>query len=278
MGWSDVRLVAFDMDGTLLNEASQMTEETQEACRLLQATGRKLILSTGRTYVSARLPVHEFPFDGYVCSNGAAIYEKDGTLVHSTILPAGMVTEAIRKIRELPIYYEIHDTDSNRWMADEDRQRIDVENLSELRRFTFYKLSRVAPLEELIARLSSGEINAVKIFIWSRQAEQLQWVREQLAPYSNAAALTSSGDTNVEVMPKDVSKWTGLQYFLAQWKLTPEQVLAFGDADNDLDILSNVGHPVAMENATPALKRIARHVAGHHDKDGVASFIRAHLL
>jgi Cof subfamily protein (haloacid dehalogenase superfamily) len=283
--FSQLRLAAFDMDGTLLNANSQMAEITKEACRKLQATGCKLILSTGRTYASALLPIDNFPFDGYVCSNGATIHEADGTLVKSISLPAEMVVDMVHKIRQEPIYYELHDTASNRWMVKEDRERIErllsedtsVEGLS-LRRFSFYKWARVAELQELLSQVKSGATSVVKIFVWHREPERLNWVREQFGPWTEAATVTSSGMHNVEVIPKGVSKWDGLRYFCSKWGYTPEQVMAFGDADNDREMLTHAGFSVAMDNAEPEIKRLARFVTDDHDHDGVARFILEQVL
>jgi len=283
--FSRLRLAAFDMDGTLLNEQSQMTEATKEACRLLQASGCKLVLSTGRTYASAQLPIGGFAFDGYVCSNGATVLEADGTLVQHAALPLEMIQQAVHTLRQEPIYYELHDTESNRWMVQEDRERIEtlieedasVEGVS-LRRFSFYEWSRVVPLAEMMQRIATGESKIVKLFVWHPVPEALVPVREQLERWSDQADITSSGKHNVEVIPKGVSKWEGLTYFCRKWGIAPEQVMAFGDAENDREALSNVGFPVVMENASPAIKELARFIAPHHDEDGVARFIRERVL
>lgn len=285
MVFSKLRLAAFDMDGTLLDAHSNMTEVTKEACRQLQATGCKLVLSTGRTYASAHIPIDQFPFDGYVCSNGAAIFEADGTLVHSTLLPSDMLLDTVNRIRQQPIYYELHDTHSNRWMVREDRDRIEallaedtsVEGLS-LRRRSFYKLARIVELKELLPMIASGDSQIVKIFVWGRESEQLQWVREQVATWTDVVTITSSGDNNVEMIPKGISKWEGLRYFCQKWNLTSEQVMAFGDAENDREVLTSAGYSVAMENATPEIKQLARFVAKHHAQDGVAAFIKEQIL
>lgn len=279
------RLAAFDMDGTLLNEQSQMADATKEACLLLKEQGCKLVLSTGRTYGSALIPVDSFPFDGYVCSNGATVYEADGTMVRRTVLPKDMVIDAVHALRKEAIYYELHDTASNRLMVKEDRERLEalVEEDSSvegilMRRFAFYKLARVVPLAELLDQVGSGEREVVKLFIWHNNPERLDWVREQLEPFSDRSSITTSGKHNVEVIPHGVSKWEGLGYFCSKWGITPDQVMAFGDAENDREALTEVGYSVAMENASEAIKEISRYVAPHHNEDGVARFIRDNIL
>lgn len=278
-------LAAFDMDGTLLNRDSQMTEVTKEACRQLREQGCKLVLSTGRTYGSAQIPIDSFPFDGYVCSNGATLYEADGTLVQRRLLPKDIVIDVIHALRQEPIYYELHDTASSRLMVKEDRERLEklieednsIEGIS-MRRFAFYKLARVVPLAEMVEKISSGESEIVKIFIWHSSPEKLEWVRKQLDLWSTRTTITSSGDHNVEVIPQDVSKWEGLRYFCNKWGIQPEQVMAFGDADNDREALTGAGYSVAMENASEEIRKLAKYTAPHHNEDGVAKFIHEHVL
>lgn len=278
-------MAAFDMDGTLLNEASQMTEGTRAALFKLQEKGCKLVLSTGRMFGSAQVPIDSFPFDGYVCSNGAAIYEKDGTLVRRFYLSKEMVIDAIHALRQEPIYYELHDTNSNRWMVQEDRERLEaiieqdasVEGVS-MRQFAFYRLARVAPLAEMLQKIESGEAEIVKFFVWDNNPERLKRVAEQFSPWQEQVTITSSGKQNIEVIPHGVSKWEGLLYFCKTWGIAPEQVMAFGDAENDREALTGAGYSVAMENATPAIKEIAKYIAPHHNDDGVARFILERVL
>lgn len=285
MSLANVKIVAFDMDGTLLNGESRMADETKNACRKLQQQGCKLVIATGRTYFSARLPVDDFPFDGYVCSNGAAVYEQDGTLVQSTKLSAEIVLDAISKLRGKKIYYEVHDAASNRWMLQEDREQIEAlldeattdEGLA-LRKFSFYHLSKPVPERELVKQIQTGNYEIVKVFVWHTNPEELCEVREQLSIWDAQVTITSSGSRNFEINAYGVSKATGLQYFLDKWGIKPEESAAFGDADNDLEVFSLVGCPIAMENGTEKLKGIAGFIAPDHRENGVATFINENMI
>ncbi|AWX53722.1 Cof-type HAD-IIB family hydrolase [Brevibacillus brevis] len=278
-------MAAFDMDGTLLTQDSKLTEGTKEALRQLQQQGCKLVLSTGRMYGSAQMPIDSFPFDGYVCSNGGAVFEGDGTLVRRWLLPTEMVIGAIHALRQETIYYELHDTNSNRWMIKEDRERLEatmsedasVEGFSILN-FPYYRLARVEPLAEMLEKVESGEVEIVKFFIWHNEPDRLEWVKEQLKAWSEQVTITSSGKQNVEVIPQGVSKWEGLQYFCEKWGISPEKVMAFGDAENDREALTGAGYSVAMENASDEIKQVAKYIAPHHNEEGVARFIRERVL
>ncbi|MGC5326818.1 HAD family hydrolase [Brevibacillus sp. SYSU BS000544] len=285
MSLGNVKIVAFDMDGTLLNGESRMAEETKHACHLLQQQGCKLVIATGRNYYSAKLPVDEFPFDGYVCSNGAAVYEQDGTLVQSTLLSREAVLDTISKLRGKQLYYEVHDAANNRWMVQEDREQIETlldeapsdEGVS-WRKFSFHHLSRAVPEKELVERIQTGESEIVKIFVWHTNPDELIEVREQLTMWEEQVTITSSGNNNFEMIAKGVSKASGLQYFLDKWEIKPEESAAFGDADNDLEIFSLVGNPIAMENGTDQLKQLAKFIAPDHQENGVATFIMQRLI
>lgn len=285
MSFSRVKAVAFDMDGTLLNQHSEVTEATKAACEALRSSGRKLLIASGRTYKSARLPLEGLSFDGYVCSNGATVFEEDGQRVQATTLEPETVIGLLEEITRHPLYYEVHDVDSNRWIVQEDRARMEemigedqlIEGIN-LRRFTFYNLTALAGREELIRRIRDKELEIVKIFIWYPHPETLQQIRRELAHWEPDVQLTTSGTRNLEVIPRSVSKWEGLQYFCRKWGLSADEIMAFGDAENDLEILTEVGVSVAMENAPASVKEVARHIAGHHDEDGVARFIRHFVL
>lgn len=280
------RLAAFDMDGTLLNKNSQMTQATREACLALKEQGCRLILSTGRSYDAALLPIDAFPFDGYVCSNGALVLEADGTLVRKTLLPSHMVEETVGMLRQKGLYFELHDSASNRWMIEEDQPGVEKmlaqEPQTELvlfRRNVFHKLVRFIPLQELFGRMRAKQVEMVKIFVWDLKPAVLEEVREDLAgAWGDVVEITSSNAYNVEVLPLHVSKWEGIRYFCEKWGIGAEQVMVFGDADNDREALSQAGYAVVMENAPPEILQLADFVAPHHHEDGVARFLRQYVI
>lgn len=285
MSLAKVKLAAFDMDGTLLNEESHMTDATKEACTLLQQQGCKLVISTGRTYLSAKRPTDDFPFDGYVCSNGATVYEQDGTLVQSVLLPVDVVLATVAELRGKKIYYELHDADSNRWMVAEDRDEIeavleqaDCQDGLSLRKFSFYHVSKPVPEKKLVESVVSGNRPIVKVFVWHTDPGELMAVRQRLASWEQTATFTSSGSNNFEVIASGVSKASGLAYFFDKWGITAEETAAFGDSFNDLELLSAVGFPVVMDNADDEIKALAKYMAPDHRQNGVAQFIHQHLL
>ncbi|MGO0058543.1 HAD family hydrolase [Brevibacillus fluminis] len=285
MTFSHIKAVAFDMDGTLLDGRSELSQENRAACEALRASGRKILISTGRTYKSAQLPLDGFAFDGYVCSNGATVYEADGSMVHYHKLEAEAVIGILEKLHELPLYYEMHDIKSNRWIVKEDRQRMEemigedelIEGIN-WRRFTFYTMTASASREELFARIRSGELEIVKIFIWHARPEALIGVRHELERWASKALITTSGPHNLEMIPPGVSKWEGLQYFCRKWELSAEEVMAFGDSDNDLEMLTYAGASVAMENSSATIERVAKFRAGNHIENGVAQFINQYIV
>ncbi|MDL2206165.1 HAD-IIB family hydrolase, partial [Eubacteriales bacterium OttesenSCG-928-N13] len=90
--------------------------------------------------------------------------------------------------------------------------------------------------------------------------------------------ISSSWHDNIEVMSKDAAKGLALGALLDHFGLTRDQLMAFGDNDNDLDMLRAAGHPVAMQNAVPQLKQAAEIIAPHHDDSGVGQVIEEYIL
>ncbi|MGG0756408.1 HAD family hydrolase [Brevibacillus laterosporus] len=295
MSVADCKIVAFDMDGTLLNGEAKISRETWKACEELQQRGVKLLLSTGRPFVSARIASDYYPFDGYVCSNGAALFTEDGTLVKYAELPREVIISLVEISRQKDIYYEVHDQNSNRWMVEEDKERIGEMLFSEPfitegitlehtkreyanRQFSYNELAKFMLKDELVSKIASGEFVISKMFFWHKDTNVLKWLREQTTEFVGQVSLTSSGPFNMEVIPLGLSKWVGLQTFMQKWNVPAAEIAAFGDAMNDFEILSHVGHPVVMENAQDEVKKLARYMAKHHCEDGVACFIREYML
>ena len=86
--------------------------------------------------------------------------------------------------------------------------------------------------------------------------------------------MTSSISQLLEISYKDAGKKSGVKFLTEYLGLSRENVAAFGDADNDTDMIEYAGTGIAMENAAPHLKEIADHITLHHDKDGVAYAFR----
>lgn len=99
-------------------------------------------------------------------------------------------------------------------------------------------------------------------------------IMDRIRKATDEVYMTSSISQLLEISYKDAGKKSGVKFLTEYLGLSRENVAAFGDADNDTDMIEYAGVGIAMENAAPHLKQIADHITLHHDKDGVAYAFR----
>ncbi|GAB7386902.1 Cof-type HAD-IIB family hydrolase [Bacillaceae bacterium] len=284
-GWKEaIRLLAFDLDGTLLNEENRISDRNRQALLAMKKRGLKLLVTTGRTLPSAQEVCAGIPFDGYVCSNGMISYDEKYGLLHKEWIPGEVVLRLLSEVRKKRMFYEIHDEFGNRLVMGEDmdflRESIEglkpegmVEGEWESRHRIFTRLRPQAE-RELSQRIAREELAILKLFVWHKDKAVLRALQKEWTLAKIPVSLTSSSPHNIEVNKRGINKWVGLQTQLRRFRLTGEQVLVFGDGLNDVEILRNAGWSVAMGNAEAAAKAAAKAFTLSNREDGVAHYLQ----
>ncbi|MDL9977981.1 Cof-type HAD-IIB family hydrolase [Microbacterium sp. ASV49] len=258
------RLVATDLDGTLLDESGHVTARTRAALDAVRAAGIIVVPVTARQPIGVRQIAEEAGFDGWIlCGNGAyavhlgtretlfadelevpvqqRIARELGAripdLVYASVREAGEVFVAERGYAELAAY-----SDHKREPA-----TMDTRPLSEV---------LAAPSLKLVIRHRTIPTSAIFATL------------DELDPHGFEATL--SGAPFVEVMAEGVTKATGLAHLCAKLGIDRSEVLAFGDALNDVSMLRWAGCGIAMANAEPEALAAADEVAPSNSEDGVA--------
>lgn len=264
-GWLP-RLVALDLDGTLLTSDKRITERSRAAVGRLAARGVRVVLCTGRPPRSTvgyadELDLHH-PF---VCYNGAATFDpvSDELRVRHRLDPE-VVREAVARLRAaFPGVAAGLETDSGWYLEPE----VAVRRRSEAR-LGDDEPTAVGPIESF---LGSG---AIKLLVSHPGvgAEALAGAVEGLPVYR-----TWSSPAMLELMAPEVDKRSALQELAAGLGLEPAEVAVFGDQRNDLEMIAWAGLGVAVANASEAVLAAADLVAASNDADGVAQVIEGWL-
>ncbi|MEU6022721.1 HAD family hydrolase [Micromonospora sp. NPDC047134] len=259
------RLVASDIDGTLLRDDRTLSPHTAEVLARISARGTPVVLVTGRPIRWLRLVYEQLaePLPA-VCANGAVVYDPVGDeVLRADPLAPELLAEVARRLRaEVPgvsLAVEIADGrqmrhDAHypmRWDADETAIRavLHPEELHSL------------PAVKLLAR-ADGERDPDRF---------TQVVAEALAGLAEATHSSRSG--LVEISAAGVTKAAGLAWYCHRLGITAEEVLAFGDMPNDVPLLTWAGRAVAVANAHPAVLAIADEVTSANSVDGVAAYL-----
>lgn len=264
------RLLALDLDGTLLNSQKQITPKTREALAWAAARGVHVVLSTGRIVGEAAEFAREICCeDRMVTAGGAAIATaSDERILESWAMPCEIGARAVAAVQNLPVRVMIYVGDKIFINPFSDRDFI--QNY----RVEGFHANKVV-LDDIAGTIRARRLDVTKVYAIGAR-EDLDRALETIRTLPDIT-ITSSGSDNFEVMPAGVDKGTALVRLGEMLGVAPEEMIAIGDSDNDAAMLRAVGMPVAMGNADPALKQLARYVTADCDHDGVAQAVY-HLL
>ena len=249
-----IRLIALDLDGTLLDPAGQITDETKAAIAQARQAGIKVVLSTGRSGAEAA----HFSLGGAVLSDNAT-----GAHLRRWDIPADVSRKALELCLNRDI--ELMIFAGEQIVLDPFSQQ----SLSKTFPYPVFHNAAVVS-EDPIAYLEEHDLPLTKIHgDWNRPAYPL----EELSQLQGVE-LTSSNDHDFELVPAGVNKGRTLALLALLWGIPLDQCAAVGDSENDLAMLQAVGTPIAMGNGCEAVKAAARHVAPDNAHEGVAHAIR----
>jgi len=257
------RLVATDVDGTLLDPAERVTRRAAAAVERLVAAGAELVLVTGRPPRWIPPVTDQLGRTGLaVCANGAVLYDGsvDTVLWSRALDPTTLAALAEAVADALPGCGIAVERVPSRAYDDAELFLAEPAYLH-----AWPGAHNVATRAELLTE------PAVKLLVRCPQLSSDAMVAALAPAVGDTADLTFSTPRGlVEASVSGVSKASGLAAVAVQLGLTAADVVAFGDMPNDLAMLRWAGHGVAMGNAHPALLEAADEVTAHHDEDGLA--------
>jgi Cof subfamily protein (haloacid dehalogenase superfamily) len=262
-----MRLIATDLDGTLLDSSSTVTPRTRAALDAARHRGVHVVPVTARQPIGLRAIAADAAFEGWaLCSNGAyAVHLDDGRMLFAEELPADTIrtlAEALRASIPGLLFASVREGGET-FVAQ--HGYAEIADLSDHKRDP--ATMGGVPLDQVLA------------------APSLKFVirHPELAPAALFDTLRSLGLTGfeatlsgapfVEVMAEGVTKATGLARLCAHLGIDRAEVVAFGDALNDVEMLRWAGHGVAMADAEPVVQDAADEITGSNDDDGVAQVI-----
>ena len=270
-----VRLLALDIDGTLIDDRGAIPDANRAAVREAVAHGLEVVLVTGRSYHHAR-PVAErlSPEVALIVSNGALAKRPDGETVHAWPLETDVVRELIVAVRaRRPGAALIFDR--------EDRGQYVFEGIdwSHPNRRAYYAkngqyMTEHSPLEEA---LTESPIQLAFTGGVQEMRELAAFLRTLPATAHVTLTLTEYEDrdfTLLDITARGCSKGSTLSAWVERAGLAPGHVMAVGDNLNDVEMLSYAGHPVVMGNAVTELLERGWPVTGPHHEAGLAQAIR----
>ena len=264
------RLIALDVDGTLLTPEGQVSARTVQAIADARKAGVHVVLATGRSAPEAGYFSKLAGCDPWaVCLGGAAIADMESfhhVRQWSMAPDAGM--KALRLIQPEPL--------SRMVFAGEVNLMDPASDVYFVRHYPYDCFHRHKVVtEDMAAYIEERGLPVTKLYAVG-EPDQFPPLLERIRQLPGLE-LTSSGQNNFEVMPSGINKGKALELLGRQWGIPLAETAAIGDSDNDLAMLRAVGCPIAMGNGSAAVKEVACHVTDTNGADGVAKAI-THLL
>lgn len=268
-----VRLVATDLDGTLVRSDRVISPRTVGVLARMAADGTAIALVTGRPIRWLPEVYEQLPFPVMaVCANGAAVYDPavDEIVAQSPVPPAVLAEACARLRAAVPGVVFAVERDGGRYLRHEPAYpvggweggppEVAAAPLAEL---------LAEPAAKLLVRADAGTSHG-------GPAAADAFTREVGGCLAGLAEATHSSDSGmVEVSALGVTKASGLAWLAARLGVPAREVLVFGDMPNDLPMFAWAGRAVAMGNAHPEVLAAANAVTGSHDEDGVAAYLEA---
>ena len=276
-------LVVFDMDGTLLDKRSRITDYTAETLAMLRARDIRYTVATGRTLQAALGPLQDHQFVlPMILKNGAIIWTpEESRYSHHHLLTREEVWHVLAAftLNELtPFVFSLRPGQQHALYHGP------LKSTSEAKLAELFEAERNLPLQPLTAM--PDEVSVINVFSLG-SAQAVARVRASIAGEAHLVAYSGvairapevGGDSDtddalhwVDIHHSMGSKGNGINHLRSE--LDIEHVIAFGDGDNDLSMFACANESYAPANADPEVIAAADEVIGHHDEDGVARFLR----
>lgn len=264
-----IRLIALDIDGTLVGEDMVIGERTLAAVAEATRRGISVSLVTGRMAVSALPFAEALGLTGPIVAQGGALVRampkvpsrRSGRLLFHRPIGPELAVEIVRWCRERGLTPHFNHLELMIVGADEDR-------VAEYRLFVGNRL-RIVP--DVLARAVAGPVT--KVVAVGEGEHSLDLLGEGRAHFAGRAEVTLSHPRFLEFLAPGVSKGLGVRWLARRMGVPLEQCLAIGDQYNDFEMICEVGHGVAMPSAPAAVRAAARYVAPPVDEEGAAQMI-----
>ena len=274
------KLVAIDMDGTLLNSDHEVSERNKKALKKARELGVNIAITTGRLFCSARYYSDLIGIDTpVIASNGSYIKNKfNDTAILENPMPKDVAIKIYNIVKKHGLTVNFNSWDTlirEDFIPENHAYYIMNQDLPEEKRVKFLVC------EDIIPTLEDFQGNILKgiVFEDEKNKDNLWAAKEELKDtFGDKLHVVSSGDNNFEVMMGNSSKGNAVAYLAESLGIKPDEVMCIGDSENDISMIKYAGVGVAMGNGLDIVKEVADYVTDTNNNSGVGKAIEKFVL
>lgn len=267
-----IKCMAFDMDRTTLNAEGKLSQKNKEALEYAIKKGVHVVIASGRAF--SALPKDVLAVKGIayaITSNGAEVYSiADGKCLKRYCISPESVVKIMELTKNMPVTYEA-------FIAGEayagEEYVSDPVRFGALGQVVEYVKCTRKPVKNIVTFIleHKNELSSIDVIVKDEVLKKEIW--QLLKEETEDIYMTSSIPQLIEISDRACGKHSGLEFISEYLGIGKEEMAAFGDADNDTDMLLYAGCGVAVANASEACLKAADMVVTSYDKDGVAEGI-----
>lgn len=280
-----IKLIASDMDGTLVSSNHKISEADARAVKKAQEKGIEFIITTGRSYEDAVPQVQQAGIEcSYLVMNGSELRNANGKIIQSLYLSEMLVRDIVAELEKANLCVELYTTGGTFTPSDAERRKwavaakinqfhpkISVEEAykSAGEHFLYREVTPIASLDEIF----ENDYFVGKIISFSHDTEKIAALRRTL-PAIYSVNVTGSFAINLEITNPLADKGQAIKTYAEKKGIHLKEIMTIGDSYNDLGMLDErFGYTVAMGNAIEEVKEAAKYQTDTNDENGVGKAI-----
>ena len=269
------KIVAADLDGTLLRNDKSISPFAREELERINELGVIFLPSTGRTHVEIPQPIRELPFLNYgLCVNGGAIYDyKEEKYIFQNTIPIKTAIEVYSFLKDYPVCPSCVINGRRLVQGDENGEISDFIK-GVMAKGILFNCTGVYDMESQIRKLNC---DIQKMLIYTMDPKYREEVMGALKKSFPQLQISSSGPSYIEVNANGIDKGVALKRFCELKGVDTKDTMVFGDAENDISMLKAGGLSIVMENGTKETKAVADVICPSNEEDGVAITLKKYI-
>lgn len=290
---NEYKLIAIDLDGTLLNSYGEVSDINKQAINMAIQNNVEVVLTSGRM-PKAILPIaDEVNANRYIISgNGAAVYDvQNNEIIYNNYMSKEKTLEIIEMCEKNNMFYSLYTNDviltkalnynilyynnENKKHAEDKKIKINIlddiyKYIQEYSKNDFLKFT-ICDSDEIIFRSVINKLREIK----NVDILEVSHMSRKIINYGSNEHEVSYYYT--EITNKNVNKWTALQQLIKRLGIQKEEVIAIGDNVNDQEMIINAGVGIATGNSSPNVQKIADYIVASNNENGVAEGINEYI-
>lgn len=288
------KMIAVDLDGTMLNSYGEVTENTKRVVKQTIQKGTDVVIASGRSIDSIKSIAEEIGSSKYmIAGNGAVIYDiKSDKILYEKYIPKSKALDIIKTCEQNSIYYNIYTNKSI--IADSLRYNVLYYYKENLKKEDAKKthITLVDNIEKYIQEMKDEKI--MKIFICDRTKSVFNSIVKKFTEVKDIEILDVShmsrkvirhGTVDIpieyyytEISMKNVDKWYAIEFLINKLGIKKQEVMTIGDNMNDKKMIQEAGLGVIMKGSTPFVTEVADFITEDNNNEGVAKAIERFIF